>query len=79
MDIHGGASGFRDRNIQLAIDDFGTGYYSLSDLKHRGRRRSARSSCEGCDIAQGHLYSPPVPAEEIGLSWRRWQPGGTRR
>ncbi|MDX5334180.1 MAG: EAL domain-containing protein, partial [Gammaproteobacteria bacterium] len=29
---------------------------------------------EGCDIAQGYLYSPPVTAEEISLSWQRWQP-----
>jgi len=34
---------------------------------------------EGCDIAQGYLYSPPVPAEEISLSWQRWQPGDARR
>lgn len=34
---------------------------------------------EGCNIAQGYLYSPPVPAEEIGLSWQRWQPGAASR
>lgn len=124
MDVYGGASGFRDRNIQLAIDDFGTGYSSLSYLKHlpldrmkidqsfvRDIGRDGNSEAisraiislarsldletvaegveeasqrefllrEGCDIAQGYLYSPPVPAEEISLSWQRWQPGDARR